>query len=267
MTLRDADLYAAGFTRLLLIHDTTTDPPRVGFRADKDGWQVVGCSIPGDESVSSGYKTNFPESMADIIAPRRSPITGGDGSRDWSHTERKVMGSFAGTRQDIAFFRLAELPHITERWRLGTTRGPDGSMPYERSDEETMRDWQEKQVKPNKYADAAGNSVGTAKEWVDSWNEGLEAKPGNAEQSSENRTPDEGRPLTDRPADPLFMLSQSTPAAPRVKVGDRVLAERGTLLGEATVAEITKGGNVRVFEEPGEYGFWVRPSAVVEVLP
>jgi hypothetical protein len=238
MTLRDADLYAAGFTRLLLHHDTTTDPPRVGFRADKDGWQVVGCSIPGDESVSSGYKTNFPESMADIIAPRRSPITGGDGSRDWSHTERKVMGSFAGTRQDIAFFRLAELPHITERWRLGTTRGPDGSLTYERSDTETMAHYLQ----------------------------GLEAKPGNAEQSSEHRTPDENADLN--PAPPA-------PAAPRagVKAGDRMMRpDRHS--GRYSPSKITRvitnrGGQCYAQFEGDETGYVVVSplDVLVEVLP
>lgn len=217
--LTDKDLYAAGFTRLLLQHDTTTDPPRVGFRADKDGYQVVGWEADAFRSYVA-----CPQNMQDIIAPNRK----------WPAGLLRVEG-------DVCWYRLADLPHITERWRLGTTRGPDGSLTYERTDEETVAHYLQ----------------------------GLEAKPGAAEQSSEHRTPNEGAQMVS--TDP-----RDAPAAPRViEKGMRVLVRYQrdeNTLADSYVREVTPGGNVYVTawesrRNDNPYSQWIAPEGVVEVLP
>jgi hypothetical protein len=88
----------------------------VGFRADKDGWQVVGWA-----ANEQGAYDSCPVNFADIIAPRPH----GNPQRSWP-----IMAPWRYESDDadevwIWYYRLADLPHITERWRLGTTRGPE----------------------------------------------------------------------------------------------------------------------------------------------
>lgn len=125
-----------------------------------------------------GWTLPCPDVVADVIAPRRMAWEGGSGARQWP--KATVYDNMAGG-QIVACIRLMDLPASFDRTKLGTTTNlATGENTYERSDAETMAAYQQ----------------------------GLEAKPENAEQSSENRTPDESRPLPGSPA----------PAAPRVKV-------------------------------------------------
>lgn len=198
--LKDTDLHALGFTRVLLLNEGAA------FRADYEGYQVVGWPTPRH------WQRDCPDIIADVIAPRRMAFEGGNGSRAWPDVEPHITGNTnTGT---LVYVRLLDFP-ILDRTKLGTTVNPaTGENTYERSDAETM----------------AASAI------------------------------------------PVLTSSTSlpVPAAPQVKVGDRVLtvigeyADQTYRRSEATVKRISPSGrHVWFVEFDDPYDI----AAIVEVLP
>lgn len=233
MPLTDTDLHAAGFTRPLLLQEGAA------FRADYQGMQVIGWL-----TTSLDYEGDCPVIVADVIAPRPH----GRPDREWP----EGLWSEAVADKTVAFYAFADLPHVTDRTKLGTSRG------YERTDEETRRAWEEAQAAED------ARDVAKAQEVL--------AKI----ESGETRLV-AGEELSER------LAAIREPAPLRVEKGARVLIPNGEhVLQLVRVIDISAGGNLLCtapsIDTPDnairvEYPrlvpvpFWVRPTAVVEVLP